>query len=122
MNANTSNSALVLEGLLTEVAKAAEAAKAMNAGFAGMKVYGVTVDYDQIPVDIEAHRALRDEAKDVPTSWTLTPPQLAVTEKAGRFLLERHPCYRRLLEDLGATAPPGSEAGIALPCVTASAN
>jgi hypothetical protein len=50
-----------------------------------MRIYGITVDYDQIPADTPAHIALRDAAKDVPTSWTLTPPQLQVTEDAGRF-------------------------------------
>jgi hypothetical protein len=59
-------------------------------------------------------------AKDVPTSWTLTPPQLQVTEDAGRFLLRRHPCYRALLGDLHASQPPmtGESAQPAIPCAT----
>ena len=51
INANTANSQLALEGLITELAQAAEGARAMHAGFAGMKIYGITVDYDQIPAD-----------------------------------------------------------------------
>ena len=122
MDANTTNSQLALEALLTEIGKAADAARALHAGFAGMQIYGITVDYDQIPADTAEHRALRDQAKLVPTSWTLTPAQLDVTEHAGRFLFERHPCYRRLLADLGATPPPGAEAPVAAACVTASSH
>jgi len=56
----------------------------------------------------------------VPTSWTLTPPQLQTTEAAGRFLLRRHPCYRILLGDLHASQPPvaGEPAEPAIPCTT----
>ena len=118
IDANTANSQLALEALLSELAKIAGGAKQLNAGFKGLKVYGITVDYDQLPADTPAHRALRDEAKDVPTSWTLTGPQLDVTERVGRFLLDRHPCYGRLLADLGATRPADAEASIALPCLT----
>jgi NTE family protein len=122
IDANTASSQLAMQSLLTEVAKAAEAAKAMHAGFAGMQIYGITVDYDQIPADTPEHRALRDEAKDVPTSWTLTPPQLQITERTGRFLLNRDPCFARLLADLRATPPPGAEAAVPLPCLTASSH
>jgi hypothetical protein len=84
IDANTANSETALSALLGELAQAAAGA-AGRAKFAGMRIYGITVDYDQIPADTPAHIALRDAAKDVPTSWTLTPPQLQVTEDAGRF-------------------------------------
>jgi NTE family protein len=119
LDSNTANSASALQDLLTEVGKAAQGAK-MKAGFAGMKVYGVTVDYDQLPTDTPEHIALRDEAKDVPTSWTLTSEQLAVTEKVGQFLLDRHPCFGRLLRDLGATPRAGALPAVDVPCVTAA--
>jgi hypothetical protein len=63
---------------------------------------------------------LRNRAKDVPTSWTLTPAQLQTTEEAGRSLLRRHPCYRALLADLRAAQPgfPGEDQALALPCTT----
>jgi NTE family protein len=122
IEANTASSQLALEALLTEIGKAADAARAMNAKFAGMQIYGITVDYDQIPADTPEHRDLRDQANLVPTSWTLTPAQLDVTERAGRFLFERNPCYRRLLGDLGATPPPGAEAPVDAACVTVSSH
>jgi NTE family protein len=119
IDANTANSQIALSALLTEFAQAAVSASS-KAGFSGMEVYGITVDYDQIPADTPAHRALRDKAKDVPTSWTLTPAQLQTTEDAGRFLLYRHPCYRALITDLGATAPipAGDDDAPKLPCLT----
>jgi NTE family protein len=118
INANTANSQLALDDLLTELAQVADAAKAMHAGFAGMTLYGITVDYDQLPADTAAHRALRDAAKDVPTSWTLTPEQLAVTEQVGRFLLVRHPCFTQLVVDLAATAPADADAAPPIGCKT----
>ncbi|HEY1431717.1 MAG TPA: patatin-like phospholipase family protein [Stellaceae bacterium] len=119
IEANTANSQVALSALLTEFAQAAAGA-ANQAKFGGMQVYGVTVDYDQVPADTPAHRALRDEAKDAPTSWTLTGRQLQVTEEAGRFLLRRHPCYRALLADLRAAQPPmaGEDRALTIPCTT----
>jgi NTE family protein len=119
IDANTANSETALSALLGEFAQAATAA-GRQAKFNGMSVYGIIVDYDQIPADTPAHVALRNRAKDVPTSWTLTPAQLQATEEAGRFLLQRHPCYRALLADLRAAQPavPGEEQPLAIPCGT----
>ena len=117
IDANTANSALALQALLTELEQAAQGARA-NAGFKGMKIYGITVDYDQLPADTPENRALRDAAKDVPTSWTLSPDQLAVTEQVGRFLLARHPCFIQLTADLQAITPSGPPAASPVPCPT----
>ena len=119
LNSNTANSEIALSALLSELAQDAAGA-AGRAKFGGMRIYGITVDYDQIPADTPAHIALRDAAKDVPTSWSLTPPQLQVTEQAGRFLLRRHPCYRALLGDLNAarTAMAGEDQSLMIPCTT----
>jgi NTE family protein len=119
IDANSANSETALSALLTELAQAANGASG-RARFAGMRIYGITVDYDQIPADTPTHIALRDAAKDVPTSWSLTPPQLQVTEEAGRFLLRRHPCYRALLGDLNAaqTVIAGEDQALTIPCIT----
>ena len=118
IDANTANSETALSALLGELAQAA-AGGTGQAKFAGMRIYGITVDYDQIPADTPAHRRISRYGQDVPTSWTLTPPQLQVTEEAGRFLLRRHPCYRALLGDLhAAQSPAGESAPPAIPCTT----
>jgi NTE family protein len=118
IDANTGNSQLVLSALLDELAKAT--ANAGNtANFMGMKIYGITVDFDQIPADTAAHRELRDAAKHLPTSWTLSPPQLQTAEGAGTFLLRRDPCYRALVADLHASQPATAEAeALPIPCTT----
>ena len=119
IDANTANSETALSALLSEFAQAAAAA-GRQAKFGGMAVYGITVDYDQIPADTPAHIALRNRAKNVPTSWTLTSEQLQTTEEAGRFLLRRHPCYRALLGDLRAAQPglSGEDQALSLPCTS----
>jgi NTE family protein len=119
IDANTANSQIALSGLLSELANATVGAGGV-AKFAGMKIYGITIDFDQIPADTQAHRDMRDAAKVLPTSWTLTPPQLQLTETVGSFLLRRDPCYRALVADLHARTPPSvSEAEApAIPCTT----
>jgi len=119
IDANTANSETALSALLGELAQAAAGAQ-KQAKFGGMQIYGITVDYDQIPADTPAHIALRDAAKDVPTSWSLTGPQLQATEDAGRFLLRRHPCWQALLADLDASQPAmvGEDQALTIPCTT----
>jgi hypothetical protein len=119
IDANTANSQIALSGILGELATAA-AGTAGAAKFAGMQVYGITIDFDQIPADTPAHRELRDAAKRLPTSWTLTPQQLELVETTGNFLLRRDPCYRALLADLHASQPlaPGEEEPPVIPCTT----
>jgi len=105
IDATTASVDSQLQALLAELSKAAAAVQPGTAAFGGMKVYGVLVDFDQLPASTEAERTLRDEVKAVPTSWTLTPDQLGLVERVGPLLLERDPCFRALLEDLGAPAP-----------------
>jgi NTE family protein len=119
IDANTANSQIALSAMLDELAAAAASAGG-KAKFAGMKIYGVTIDFDQIPADTQEHRDMRDAVKRLPTSWTLTPPQLELAERTGRFLLRRHPCYRALVADLRAGQPPmaGETAPPTIPCTT----
>ena len=84
IDANTVNSQVALSGLLDQLASAA-GGKGGMAKFAGMKIYGITIDFDLIPTDTQAHRDLRDGAKRLPTSWTLTPPQLDLAELLARL-------------------------------------
>ncbi len=119
IDANTVNSQIALSDLLGGLANAT-ASTGSAAKFAGMKIYGITIDFDQIPADTAAHRDMRDAAKRLPTSWTLTPSQLQLTETVGTFLLRRDPCYRALVTDLSATQPPaiGEADTPAIPCTT----
>jgi NTE family protein len=114
IDANTANSQFNLTQLLVELA---DAASLDQGKYQGMKIYGVTVDFDQLPSDTPEHRSLRDKVKDIPTSWTLSEEQLRIIDEAARLLLRSDPCYALLLSDLHAVAPPGpSPAGSA--CTT----
>jgi NTE family protein len=69
--------------------------------FVGLKVYGISIDFDQFRAD---QNGLRDRVKTIGTSWNLSPQQLNDTLFAGKTLLEQHPCFQRLLTDMGVSA------------------
>ncbi len=99
-----------LSGVLTELAKAAAAAQNNLTRFAGLKVYGVTIDFDQLPAITEEERTQRDKVKQIPTLWTIAPDDLKVIDTVGPLLLNRDPCFRLLLKDLGETPTGDSPA------------
>jgi hypothetical protein len=69
----------------------------------GMKVYDIEVDFDLLdPADKEQKR-LRDAAKVIPTSWTITAENLMVVKDASRNLMQHNPCFQKLLLDMGIT-------------------
>lgn len=70
--------------------------------FKELKVYGIPVDFDQFHND---QNALRDRVKAIGTSWSLSSSELGDVALAGRLLLDQHPCFQRLLQDLNIKAP-----------------
>ena len=72
--------------------------------FAGLKVYKIAIDFDQLRANDPEQRALRDQAKTIPTLWTISKPNLDVIQQAGTTLLHQHPCFQRLLSDLAVPA------------------
>ena len=115
---SSANPQVVLSGLLSELAMAT-ANTTSSAKFAGIDLYGITIDLDQIPADTAAHRELRDKTKTAPTAWTLTGPDLQAIETAGRLLLRRDPCYRALVADLHASQSATAAAEpLAIRCTT----
>ena len=81
--------------------------------FAGMRVYGVAIDFDQFMP--EQHN-LQNVVKNIGTTWTLSAAQLQAAIDAGKILLRQHPCYQRLLLDLKARPAAGDEATIRKGC------
>jgi NTE family protein len=114
VDSNTANSQTSLTQLLVEIADSAAVDKAK---YRGMQVYGVTVDFDQIPSDTPEHRKLRDTVKDIPTSWTLSEPQLQDIDTAAHFLLRSDPCYAAFVGGMNIQTKPGPVAA-ATGCVT----
>jgi NTE family protein len=87
---------------LVETLKGAGASAARAPGeplFRGLRVYGISVDFDQFSPE---QRQLQTDVKNIGTSWSLSPVQLQTAIEAGRVLLRQHPCFQRLLLDLKA--------------------
>ena len=75
-----------------------------NPSFTGLAVYAVQVDFDQLRLADPVHRALRDQANQIPTLWSISAENRDVLEQAGTLLLRQHPCFQRLLMDMGIAA------------------
>lgn len=104
INAATTSIASQMSVLLAEL-NAASGSGSGDPKFAGLRVYPVMIDFDQLPLATPEQRGLRDKVKNVPTSWKISSGDLAAVQEAGATLLKRHPCYGRLLLDLAAAAP-----------------
>ena len=72
--------------------------------FAGLNTYAIEIDFDQLRADDPVQRDLRDQAKAIPTLWTISKPNLDIIDSAGVTLLHQHPCFQRLLSDLSIPA------------------
>ncbi len=90
-------------GVLMDTINGAAQAGAANASFGGMQVYKIDIDFDQLRTPAQA--ALRHTVKNVPTSWTITRANRDAVVEAGTTLLHQHPCYQKLLLDMGIAAP-----------------
>jgi NTE family protein len=75
--------------------------------FGGMRVYGIAIDFDQF---LPGQSAMQTAVKSIGTSWTLTTTERDEVLSAGRLLLHQHPCYQRLLLDVGAPDPTADPA------------
>jgi hypothetical protein len=78
-----------------------------------MRVYGIAIDFDQFLPD---QAALQTAVKNVGTSWTLSPGELRDVLSAGRLLLSQHPCFQRLLLDIGVSDQTVSPAQVRRNC------
>lgn len=104
IDSTTSSLGAQMDTLLAELNAGGGGSKAGSVGAAGLMVYRIVVDFDQLRVTDPTQRALRDQSKQIPTLWTVTKPQLEAIEKAGTLLLHQHPCFQRLLADMAIPA------------------
>jgi NTE family protein len=88
-----------LEDLIDQLNQAgADAAKLRgDAKFSNLKVYGISIDFDQF---LPGQEQTQSDVKNIGTTWTLNAQQLDESIGAGRTLLRQHPCFQRLLQDL----------------------
>jgi NTE family protein len=101
---------------LVDTLKAAGASSVRAPGqplFAGLRVYNISVDFDQF---LPEQHQLQIAVKNIGTSWSLSPTQLQEAIEAGRTLLRQHPCFQRLLLDLNARPSPAEPAVIRKSC------
>jgi NTE family protein len=70
----------------------------------GLRVYNVQVDFDQFRATDPAQKRLRDQAKIIPTSWSISDDDLRVLDESAEVLLKGNPCFQRLLLDSGIRA------------------
>ncbi|HVM81092.1 MAG TPA: patatin-like phospholipase family protein [Stellaceae bacterium] len=89
-----------LRALLGEI-KTAAADAPRTASFKGMRVYDIQIDFDQL---LPSQKELQTAVKSTPTLWSIKPEQLQAVNQAGTLLLDQHPCFQKLLIDLGIPA------------------
>jgi len=81
---------------------------------AAFEIYPISIDFDQLPDTTDTERADKTAVKSIATSWTLQNGNVALLDKVAGELLWRHPCFRKLLKNLGAQ---GTEEAPAVPGV-----
>ena len=105
IDATTASVNAQMEVLVEQLKQAAKSAPP-DALFGQLKVYSIQIDFDQLRGNVAEQKELRDKVKAVPTAWTISANDLATIETAGNMLLDNHPCFQRLLLDLGVPAAP----------------
>lgn len=103
IDSTTSSVNSQMEVLLAQL-NAAGGGGADNPQFAGLNVYAVQIDFDQLRTSDPTQRGLRDKVKAIPTLWTITKDNREVIEQVGMMLLHQHPCFQRLLVDMNIRA------------------
>ncbi len=100
LSSTTSSVNTQMDVLLAEL-KGAGGGGAGHPQFTGLKIYGVQVDFDQLRNSDPHQRELHVKANAIPTAWSITKENRDVLEEAGTILLHQHPCFQRLLMDMG---------------------
>lgn len=103
IDSTTANVNGQMDNLLAEI-RAASATAPKTAKFKGLEVYGIQIDFDQLRANKTEQRLLRDQAKAIPTSWTMSEHDLGIIKQVGPLLLHQHPCFQKLLMDLDIKA------------------
>jgi NTE family protein len=114
----SSGSASTFRGfVLNLLADRAVLLKEGNPG-AEFEIYPIDIDFDQLPDSTPAERTRLNTVKSIGTSWTLDPGDVPLVDSVGGELLWRHPCFIKLVADLGAqgTPDPNARPNEGLPC------
>jgi len=104
IDSTTSSVNAQMETLLAAL-NGAGAGGAGNPLFRGLYVYGIQIDFDQLRASDPGQRALREEARNIPTLWSISKDNLDVIKQVGPLLLHNHPCFQSLLIDMHIPSP-----------------
>ena len=106
----SAGSATIFNAFLTNLAKERADLLAGRPHAASYDIYPIDIDFDQLPNGTKEERDFQNAVKSIATSWTLAPGDVDALDHAAGELLWRHPCFRKLLQDLHAIgtaeAPP----------------
>ncbi|HEV2550413.1 MAG TPA: ATP-binding protein [Stellaceae bacterium] len=95
---NSTNAALASANTML---RAALAEAPRNAGLEKARFYPIEVDFDQL---LPSQRQLQAIVNKTMSLWSISLEQLDAVDMAGRLLLKQHPCFQKLLIDLGISA------------------
>ncbi len=103
LESTTASVSAQMDTLLSEL-NSAGGGGAGDPQFAGMRVYGIQIDFDLLRASEPRQRDLREKANAIPTLWTITRENLDVIRESATVLLQQHPCFQRLLGDMNIAA------------------
>ena len=103
LESTTASVSAQMDTLLSEL-NSAGGGGAGDPQFAGMRVYGIQIDFDLLRTSDPQQRELREKANAIPTLWTISKENLGVIEASAGLLLRQHPCFQRLLSDMKIAA------------------
>jgi NTE family protein len=99
IDSTTNSMAAQMDALLQSLTAAGNGGP-NNPAFAGLKVYGVLVDFDLLRINDPAQFKLQSEVNRIPTSWTISSDNLDAINQSAILLLHQHPCFQHLLMDM----------------------
>lgn len=97
-------SATAFDAFVTNLAEDRNSLLRQGVKQAAFDIYPIAIDFDQLPNATAAETQELNAVKSIATSWSLANGDMALLDKVAGELLWRHPCFRKLVTDLGAQA------------------
>ena len=114
IDSTTANVALAFRGFVNSLVNDRNTLRQLGLQ-AEFKIYPVEIDFDELPSTTKEQIEERDKVKSIATTWTISESEVSLIDRVAGKLLWRHPCFRSLLTELGASGsseaepPPGIE-------------
>lgn len=105
----SSNSAGVFQDFIKQLTDDRDRLVSEGQTQANFAVYPISIDFDQLPNATATQREEQQRVKNIATSWTLQPGDVALLDQVAGTLLWRHPCFRALVADIGLRGTPEAD-------------